>query len=66
MGILIHGDGRGLQTVLTAVPQEGVAGSVHCGHGQTGSFVTVVALVSKGFFRFQLMSMCRAERGDMK
>lgn len=60
--ILIHRNGRGLQTVLTAVPREGVASSVHCGHGQTRSFVTIVALFSKVIFRFQLTSTCRAEK----
>lgn len=50
--ILIHRNGRGLQTVLTTVPQESVAGSVRCGRGQTQSFVTIVALVSEGVFSF--------------
>lgn len=46
---------------LATVAQEDVAGSVHCGLGHTGSFVTMVALVSKGFLRFQLMRTSRAK-----
>lgn len=37
---------------IAAVVQEGVAGSVHCGLGHTGRFVTVVALLSKVFLGF--------------
>lgn len=63
--ILIHGNGRGLQTILSTVPHEIIAGCVCYGHGQIRSFATIVALVSRGVFNFQTRSICRAERVDI-